>query len=162
MHPYLLEGFFLSFQLILEILCSVPQSNLIGCILTWRILGTFCILDLLRKFLQFGILAILSCHHDALSGQRNTCRYVPSQQLQIPAPFHRSAKCSAGRERDALPSRPDQEIYLDSKNGKSWRTVPGSVYCVFRLRKLVVHWQFANKLKISTNTSIVRTLCTAT
>lgn len=46
-----------------------------------------------------------------------------------PPPFHRSAKCSARRERDALPSLLDQEICLDSKNGKDRRTVPGSVYC---------------------------------
>lgn len=96
MHPYLLEGLFLLFQLILEILCSVPQPNLIGCILTWRIRGIFCILDLLRKLLQFGILATVRCHHDASSGQRNTCRYVSFQHLQLSA---------AGRERDVLPSQ---------------------------------------------------------
>lgn len=140
MHPYLLEGFFLSFQLILEILCSIPQSNLIGCILTWRVRGIFCILYLIRKFLQFGILPTWSCHHDdALSGQRNKCREVLSLQLQLPPPFHQTFR-REGAGRPAVTPRSSNISRLDEWQGhESWlrRCIP----CVQR--------QFASKLKIT-------------
>lgn len=88
-YSYLPEGYFLSFQLILEMLCSVPQSNLICCILSWEIRGMFCLLGLFRKFLQLDILSMLSCHHDALY---RYVSYVSSHQLQLPARFHRSSQ----------------------------------------------------------------------
>ena len=130
-------------------LCSVPQSNLIGCILSWEIRGIFCLLDLFRKFLQLGILSMLSCHHDALY---RYVSYVSSHQLQLAAPFHRSSQTSTGRKRDALLSLLDQEVCLHSKNGQSRRTLSGSVYSIFRQRKLVMPLQFANKLKRSIKT----------